>query len=90
MTTNDRTKLLGEFIGFVREIKGDKLRVPDGGIEGLSLTEDLRLDSLDLINFLFRVEEVHGIKIPAEDLDENELVILGNLAAYVAKRSAAA
>ena len=89
MTVNDRDKLLVEFMNLVKEIKGEKFVVPDRTLDMLSLTEDLRLDSLDLINFLFKVEEQHGIKIPSEELDESDLVVLGNLATYVAERAAA-
>ena len=87
MTTNDLAKLINSFVDLAKEIKGDGLVVPERNKASLSLTEDLRLDSLDLINFLFKMEERHGIKISSDDFDENELVVLGNLAAYVAKRA---
>lgn len=56
-------------------------------LEALSLTEDIGLDSLDFISFLFRVEETFDLKIPEEDIDEKNLVVLGTLAAYIKQKT---
>lgn len=52
-----------------------------------NLKEDFNMDSLDVISFLFEVEADTGIKIPEEDIDKHELMILGNIKGYIEKRA---
>ncbi len=47
-----------------------------------SLT-DLGLDSLDIINILFTLEEKTGVKIPDEAIAEEELDTITEFAAYI-------
>ena len=49
----------------------------------LDLTEDLNLDSLDIIGFLFEVEREFGIKISDQDVDSYKLFNIGNLYEYI-------
>ena len=51
--------------------------------DNLNLRSDLNLDSLDVIEFLFEVESQLNVKIPEEDIDARQLMILGNLVRYV-------
>jgi acyl carrier protein len=44
---------------------------------------EMGLDSLDVINFLFSVEEKTGVKIPDEALDSENLRTLGAIAGYI-------
>jgi len=58
----------------------------------LSLREDLGLDSLAIIELLYRIEEVFNLSIPDEDLEKLQTV--GDVIAYIEngmgpKRSAA-
>ncbi len=55
--------------------------------EDVHLRKDLNMDSLDVISFLFEVEVQTGIKIPEEDIDAHELLVLGNLCNYIEKKS---
>ena len=55
-------------------------------IRGRHLTRDLGLDSLDIIKFVLLVEEKFGVKIPDEDIDSRELLVVDNLAGYLAER----
>lgn len=48
-----------------------------------SKLNELGLDSLDVINFLFSLEEKVGVKIPDEALDAENLRTLGDIAGYV-------
>ena len=43
---------------------------------------DLELDSLDFINFVFKVEEINAVKIPNDFLDNNENLKLSELLEY--------
>jgi acyl carrier protein len=45
--------------------------------------EDLGLDSLDQISFLYTLEEKSGVKIPDEDLDKHNLERLGQIAEHI-------
>lgn len=56
--------------------------------DNLNLRCDLNLDSLDIIEFLFEIETQMNIKIPEEDIDEKQLMILGNLLKYVQEKLA--
>jgi len=48
-----------------------------------SQLNDLGLDSLDVINFLFSLEEKVGVKIPDEALDAENLRTLADIAGYI-------
>ena len=52
----------------------------------LNLTEDLNLDSLDVIGFLFEVEREFNIKISDEDIDVYKLFSIDNLYNYIKDR----
>jgi acyl carrier protein len=54
-----------------------------------STPKSLGLDSLDVINFLFSVEEDTGVAIPDEVIAERGLRTLRDFAAYVDERRAA-
>lgn len=51
--------------------------------------DELGLDSLDVINFLYSVEESLGVKVPDEDLITHEIETIGALASYIEARKAA-
>ena len=75
--------------GLLRDVD-DKLQpVTAAGIRGKQLTQDLGLDSLDVIKFVLLVEEKFGLKLADEDIDGRELLKVDNLAAYLAERGAA-
>ena len=57
-------------------------------IRGQHLTQDLGLDSLDVIKFVLLVEEKFGLKLTDEEIDDRELLLVDNLARYVAERGA--
>lgn len=66
----------------LKEKLGDKLPVvtPDSDIN------ELGLDSLDIINFLFSVEEKTGVKVPDEDINAHGLRALKDFARYIDER----
>ncbi len=65
----------------LREVKSDAEYGDD-----LELREDLNLDSLDAISFLFEVEKEFDIKVPEEDIDNHDLFRLGKLREYVERK----
>lgn len=56
---------------------------PKGAPTADATPKSLGLDSLDLINFLFSIEEATGVSIPDEAIVERNLKTLGDFAAYV-------
>ena len=67
----------------------DKLQpVTASEIRGKHLTQDLGLDSLDVIKFVLLVEEKFGLKVADEEIDARELLKVDNLAGYLAERVA--
>ena len=52
-----------------------------------NLQQDLEFDSLDVIALLFEVEKVFDIKIPEEDIEKDQLLIIGPLCAYIRNKA---
>lgn len=71
----------------VLEVKPDAALAEDpAAFEAQHLIEDLGLDSLDVINLLFSLEEEFGVKIPEPDIDAHDLYRVGALVGYVSER----
>lgn len=79
------TQIMDSLTGMVREFKGADFIEPDGDIASLSFSDDFELDSLDIINLLFQVDEQYSVKIAGEDLEEHQLLIIGNMAKFIAE-----
>lgn len=77
---------LFEIRKMLSDITSKDISVPDNELENTHIMEDMNLDSLDVINFLFRMEEKTSVKIPEEDIDTENLMIVGNLVSYLKKR----
>lgn len=67
----------------VAELQGG---APIADLAEKNLIRDVKLDSLDFINLLFRLEEVYAIKIPEPDIDTHGLAATAKLANYIAER----
>lgn len=52
-------------------------------LEAATNVNEMGLDSLDVINFLYSVEEATGVKIPDEAIANEKLERLEQFAAYV-------
>lgn len=67
----------------------DKLQSVDAAeVRGKHLTQDLALDSLDVIKFVLLVEEKFGVRLTDEDIDGKQLLNVDNLAAHLGERAA--
>jgi len=51
-----------------------------------NIIDDLNMDTLDAIGFLFEVENRLDVKVPEEHIDEFDLFNLKNLSDYIFKR----
>ena len=58
----------------------------EGVLEPGTEFTDLGLDSLDMVNFLFTLEEATGVTIPDEQIQDKTLRTLGQLVAFVDER----
>jgi acyl carrier protein len=47
------------------------------------LQDDLRLDSLDIMDFLFEIERTFEIKIPDSDIADNQLLKVDKMVNYI-------
>jgi acyl carrier protein len=52
----------------------------------INIVDDLNMDSLDAISFLFEIEKEFDIKIPEEDIDELNLFNLSKLYDYISEK----
>jgi len=52
----------------------------------INIIDDLNMDSLDAISFLFEVENKFNVKVPEEDIDEFDLFNLKQLHDYISKK----
>ena len=57
-----------------------------GELHGGTNLNETGLDSLDVINFLFTLEEETGVKIPDGDITKYSLETLNDFAEYIDKR----
>jgi len=71
----------------LREVDEDLVLPPERDLGGKHLTEDLYMDSLDVIKFILLAEERFGCKLPDEDIDRLGLLKVSNLAAYLSDRA---
>jgi len=52
----------------------------------VNIVDDLNMDSLDAISFLFEVEREFNVKIPEEEIDQFGLFNLDKLHNYITKK----
>jgi len=82
-----RASDMTETVTRLADILAEKFKVEAELGADSSLT-GLGLDSLDVINFLFTVEQETGVKIPDEALADGRLDTLGDFASYVERHRA--
>lgn len=80
---SDNASLIEELLAMVRELKPEA-EIAAGDTLPKHLSDDMGLDSLDLINLLFRIEETWGVRVTGDDIAAKDLLIAGNLAAFIA------
>lgn len=69
----------------VRDFKGADFVEPKGETSGLNFFDDFGLDSLEMINLLFQIEEKYGVRLSDDDMRKRDLIVLGNMAAFIAE-----
>lgn len=69
----------------IQDFKGADFAEPKGDASGLNFFDDFGLDSLEMINLLFQIEEKYGVRLSDEELRERNLMVLGNMAAFISE-----
>lgn len=65
-------------------IKKQRSRIDFDITEKTALKDDLRVDSIELVEFVINIEDEFGIDIPDEDVDG--MVSMGDMLNYLVKR----
>lgn len=81
-------ELVAQIAGIISEMRGGGAETIPADFSEIDLITQGKLDSLDFINLLFRLEESHSVRIPEEDIDSRELTKVKNLARYVMEAKA--
>jgi len=81
-------EILERVLSAVTELKPDWNAPAADEAMTLNMLEDLKLDSLDVINLLFTLEEEFSVNIPEPDIDAHNLYVIGNLVRYISDASA--
>ncbi len=87
MSVVNQSKVFEVIRSIYTEITDRKIEGSEDEAFQRDLIRDEGLDSLDLINMLFRIEEEFGTKVPEPDIDNFDLTNIGNLVAYILERS---
>ena len=84
--TDDSDSIESRLKGYIETVRGKELEL---GLEDLSskhLINDLALDSLDIINVLFQIEENEKIDITEADMESHSLFDFQSLAAHIRQK----
>ena len=69
--------------GYIETVKGAPLDIDLAELPSKHLINDLGMDSLDIINMLFQIEENEQIDITEADMESHSLFDFQSLAAHV-------
>ena len=86
MAALNQDAVVNQVCDLFEEVTDHKITASSENLRATDLLLDERMDSLDLINLLFRLEETYGIKVPESDIDDQNLTVVGNLAEYIANK----
>jgi acyl carrier protein len=84
--SNSKDQLYGLVSVILKEVTDGQQSPAAADVKGKNLRQDFNLDSLDVIKFIFLVEEKSGVKLPEKDLDELNLLHVDRLVDYVAEK----
>jgi acyl carrier protein len=85
---SEDTALESRLKGYIESVRGNELKIDVGDLPKKHLINDLGMDSLDIMNFLFQIEENEKVQISEADMESLALFKFGNLAAFVRKQLA--
>jgi len=82
------TALESRLKGYIESVRGNELKIDVGDLPKKHLINDLGMDSLDIMNFLFQIEENEKVQISEADMESQALFQFGNLAKFVRQKLA--
>lgn len=80
--TEETASTLEKIKGIIREVKPVKSEITEK-----TDIRDLEMDSLDIMNYMFSIEDNFGVKIADEELEEKDLYIVENVIRFINDRS---
>lgn len=80
------TAVVADLIEIIKGFKGADFIEPKGAMKGWNFFDDVGLDSLEVINLLFQVEQKYGVQIRDEDIKQRNLMVVGNMADFIAEK----
>lgn len=84
--TSDDTSIEGRLKSYIESVKDTPLDLELDELAGKHLINDLAMDSLDIINMLFRIEETEGVDISEADMESHSLFEFSRLAAHLRQK----
>lgn len=72
---------------YIEEARNGEIGFEADELRGKHLINDLAMDSLDIINMLFQIEENEGVDISEEEMESESLFEFSRLADYVEEQS---
>lgn len=84
--TSDDTTIEARLKSYIESVKDTELDLDLDELIGKHLINDLAMDSLDIINMLFRIEESEGVDISEADMESHSLFEFARLADHIRQR----
>lgn len=84
----DEPALESRLKGYIESIKDNAIPHEDSEMGDKHLVKDLAMDSLDIMNLLFKIEEQEKVEITEADLEAHALYRFGSLADYIKQKAA--
>lgn len=87
---SEELALEGRLKEYIESIKDTQVPHEPSELGDKHLVKDLAMDSLDIMNLLFRIEEQEKVEITEADLEAHALYRFGSLADYIKQKSGGA
>ncbi|TYP70614.1 phosphopantetheine-binding protein [Paenibacillus methanolicus] len=85
---NAREQLRGRLAELMREKL--ELRLPQALEDTLRINEDLRIDSISLLQLIVHIEATLGLRVPEEEVDAKAFATVGSLLDFIGRLAPAA
>ena len=72
--------------GYIESIRDTELKHGASELADKHLVKDLAMDSLDVMNLLFRIEEKENVEITEADMEAHALYKFGKLADFIRQK----
>jgi acyl carrier protein len=84
--TSDNDSIESRLKGYIETVKGRALDFDLSQLPSKHLINDLALDSLDIINVLFQIEENEKVDITEADMESHSLFDFESLANHIREK----